>query len=408
MKKWNYLLTALGIGLLLSAVGRAIYAMTSGLQPEVALQGVIIEAILIGLPGIVLVSVGVLLFNSPIASDLYSRIVGWTIGGIVVASLIIGLRELHPGVNVDFTGGTQLILLSISSVVGLLAGVQDARTQMQAKTLEQKNKELKQKYELEKRNEKLKQTEKRLEQAVTELEASNERLEEFAYAVSHDLQEPLRMVTSYLKLLENRYGEEFDEDGEEFIEFAVDGAERMRSMIDGLLEYSRIETQGDPFDTVDLDSVLDDVFTDLQFKIEGSNTEIERDLLPTVEGDENQLRQVFQNLLSNAIEYSGDQPPQIYISSERDGEMWTLAVHDEGIGIDSSGTDRIFNIFQRLQSDDEQPGSGIGLAVCRRIIERHNGEIWVESEPGEGSSFFFTLPDSKQKPAFSASGMKDV
>lgn len=134
---------------------------------------------------------------------------------------------------------------------------------------------------------------------------------------------------------------------------------------------------------------------------------IERDSLPTVEGDENQLRQVFQNLLSNAIEYSGDQPPQIYISSERDGKMWTLAVHDEGIGIDSSDTDRIFNIFQRLQSDNEQPGSRIGLAVCRRIIERHNGEIWVESEPGEGSSFFFTLPASKQEPNFSAIGMND-
>ncbi|WP_226008233.1 PAS domain S-box protein [Natrinema salinisoli] len=225
-----------------------------------------------------------------------------------------------------------------------------------------------------------------------QLEESNERLEQFAYAASHDLQEPLRMVTSYLQLIENQYGDALDEDGEEFIEFAVDGAERMRQMIDGLLEYSRIETRGDPFEPVDLDDVLDDVREDLQIRIDKSNAEITTDDLPRVDGDDSQLRQVFQNLLSNAIEYSGDEPPQVDISATRDGEQWIISVQDNGIGIDPNEQERIFEVFQRLHTHEEHSGTGIGLALSRRIVERHGGEIWVDSEPDEGSTFSFTLP----------------
>ncbi|PGF16258.1 PAS sensor protein [Natrinema sp. CBA1119] len=224
------------------------------------------------------------------------------------------------------------------------------------------------------------------------LEESNERLEQFAYAASHDLQEPLRMVTSYLQLLENRYSDELDEDAEEFIEFAVDGADRMREMIEGLLQYSRVETQGDPFETIDLDAILSAVRDDLQLQIEESDAEITAESLPCVEGDPSQLRQVFQNLLDNAIEYSGDEPPQIEIAAERNGGDLRLSIRDEGIGIDPSDTDRIFKVFQRLHGHDEHEGTGIGLALCQRIIERHGGEIWVESEPGEGATFSFTLP----------------
>ncbi|WP_049904783.1 PAS domain-containing sensor histidine kinase [Natrialba asiatica] len=224
------------------------------------------------------------------------------------------------------------------------------------------------------------------------LEASNERLEQFAYAASHDLQEPLRMVTSYLQLIERRYRDELDTDGEEFIEFAVDGAERMREMIDGLLEYSRVETQGEPFEPVALDRVLEDVIDDLQLQIDESNAEISVEELPRVSGDRSQLRQVFQNLLSNAIEYSGDEPPAVEISAEREGSMWRLAVADSGIGIDPDDTDRIFQVFQRLHDRTEHSGTGLGLALTQRIVERHGGEIRVESEPGDGTTFVFTLP----------------
>ncbi|WP_224448702.1 PAS domain S-box protein [Haloprofundus salilacus] len=231
-----------------------------------------------------------------------------------------------------------------------------------------------------------------LERLVDDLEESNERLEQFAYAASHDLQEPLRMVSSYLQLIDQRYADELDENAEEFIGFAIDGAERMREMIDSLLEYSRVETRGDPLKPVDLDPILNGVIENLQVKIEESNAEITADPLPRVKGDASQIRQVFQNLLDNAIEYSGDEPPQIRVTAERDFDVHVISVRDEGIGIDPTATNRIFDVFQRLHTRDEHPGTGIGLALCERIIERHGGEIWVDSEPGAGSTFSFTLP----------------
>ncbi|WP_117594442.1 PAS domain S-box protein [Haloprofundus halophilus] len=238
------------------------------------------------------------------------------------------------------------------------------------------------------------QYQQELEQLVADLEESNERLEQFAYAASHDLQEPLRMVSSYLQLLERRHGDAFDEDAEEFLAFAVDGADRMRAMIEGLLQYSRIETSGDPLEPTDLDSVLDEVLEDLQLRIEESDADVTSDPLPRVEGDASQLRQVFQNLLDNAIEYSGDEPPRVHISAERAGDEWAVSVHDEGIGIDPDDTDRIFEVFNRLHTHEEYDGTGIGLAVCQRIIERHGGDIWADSDPGEGATFSFTVPDA--------------
>ncbi|SDQ41518.1 PAS domain S-box protein [Natronobacterium texcoconense] len=230
---------------------------------------------------------------------------------------------------------------------------------------------------------------KRLE---IELRESNERLEQFAYAASHDLQEPLRMVTSYLQLLERRYGDELDEDGEEFIGFAVDGAERMRAMIDALLEYSRVETRGESFEPIDLDEVLTDAVEDLQLQIEESDAEITSEQLPDVMGDASQVRQVFQNLLSNAITYSGDDLPCVHVDAKSQGGQWVISVHDDGIGIDPEDQERIFSVFDRLHSHEEHEGTGIGLALCERIVERHDGEIWVESNPGDGSTFSFTLP----------------
>ncbi|SEH12744.1 PAS domain S-box-containing protein [Natronorubrum sediminis] len=234
--------------------------------------------------------------------------------------------------------------------------------------------------------------ERRREELVDELESSNERLEQFAYAASHDLQEPLRMVTSYLTLLEHRYAEELDEDADEFIEYAVDGASRMQEMIDGLLAYSRVDTQGNPFEVVDCEVILEDVVTDLEVRIEETGAAITIESLPSVYGDPGQLRQVFQNLLDNALTYSGEQSPQIAVFAERDGHEWHISVRDHGIGIDPDNADRIFQVFDRLHSVDEYAGTGIGLALCQRIVERHDGDIRVVSEPGEGARFTVTLP----------------
>ncbi|MFU8868825.1 PAS domain S-box protein [Natronococcus sp.] len=245
---------------------------------------------------------------------------------------------------------------------------------------------------LEETNERLARTNERLERSNERLEKSNERLEQFAYAASHDLQEPLRMVSSYLRLIEDRYAEAFDEDGREFLAFAVDGADRMREMIDGLLAYSRVENQGQPLEPVDLESVLEDVRDDLQLRLEESDAVLSVDSLPRVEGDASQLRQLFQNLLENAIEYSGETPPKIEVEAERDGETWIVSVSDAGIGIPDGESDRVFEVFERLHPVDDHAGPGIGLALCQRIVERHGGEIRVDSEPGEGSTFSVTLP----------------
>ncbi|THE64338.1 PAS domain S-box protein [Salinadaptatus halalkaliphilus] len=234
--------------------------------------------------------------------------------------------------------------------------------------------------------------ERRLNETLDKYETSNEQLEQFAYAASHDLQEPLRMISSYLQLLERQYADELDEDAEEFIEYAVDGAERMKAMIDGLLEYSRIDTQGDPFEPVDLEAVVDDVLADLTVLIEQHDAEITTESLPTVRGDPRQLRQLFQNLFSNAIQYSGDDPPRIDVCASRANGMWEIAVRDDGIGIDAADPAAVFGMFERLHGHETHDGTGIGLALCRRIVDRHGGTITVDSDPGEGSVFRFTVP----------------
>ncbi|MFU8869124.1 PAS domain S-box protein [Natronococcus sp.] len=226
---------------------------------------------------------------------------------------------------------------------------------------------------------------------IDELRAETRRLEQFAYAASHDLQEPLRMVSSYLQLIERRYADELDEDGREFLAFALEGAERMHEMIDGLLAYARIKTRGGPLEPVDLEAVLEDARSDLEVRIAETGADITADPLPTVEGDESQLRQVFQNLLDNAIEYS-DGTPRIHVFAERRGPEWVISVRDEGIGIPADEREQIFEMFQRLHGRGDHDGTGIGLALCERIVERHGGEIRVDSEPGEGSTFLVTLP----------------
>ncbi|ELY68448.1 sensor histidine kinase [Natrinema versiforme] len=240
----------------------------------------------------------------------------------------------------------------------------------------------------------LRRTQRELSDSVAQLEASNERLEQFAYAISHDLREPLRMVSSYLELLENRYGDDLDTDAREFIEFAVDGADRMRAMIDSLLDYSRVTTRGEPLEPTESAAVLEDVLTDLRPRIEESDATVTAEDLPTVIADADQLAQVFRNLLSNAIKYSGDEPPQIHVGADREGEEWRFAVADQGIGIDPDQHERVFQVFETTHTAAEGSASGIGLALCQRIVERHGGEIWVDSAPGEGATFYFTLPST--------------
>ncbi|WP_336360150.1 PAS domain S-box protein [Haladaptatus sp. ZSTT2] len=231
-----------------------------------------------------------------------------------------------------------------------------------------------------------------LEALIEELKESNERLEQFAYIASHDLQEPLRMVSNYLQLIERRYSGALDEDGREFIEFAVDGAERMRTMINDLLRYSRVDTETEPFEPTDSEAVVERVLSNLQMQIEQTGIEVAVESLPTVIADRNQLEQVFQNLLSNAIKYRSDEAPRVEIDVTERETDWLFAISDNGIGIAADRQDRIFEVFRRLHSREEYPGTGIGLALCRKIVERHDGRIWVESTPGEGSTFYFTLP----------------
>jgi PAS domain S-box-containing protein len=237
-----------------------------------------------------------------------------------------------------------------------------------------------------------KQTEAELSRAMAELERSNSELEQFAYVASHDLQEPLRMVSSYVQLLARRYKDKLDSEADEFIAFAVDGASRMQRLINDLLSYSRVTTRAKPFASTDCEEVIGQATNNLTVAIEESGALVTHDALPTVMGDESQLMQLLQNLMGNAIKFRGDEPPNVHISAKSTLHEWVFSVRDNGIGIDSEFSDRIFQIFQRLHTRDKYPGTGIGLAVCKRIVERHGGRIWVESQPGTGTTFSFTIP----------------
>lgn len=234
--------------------------------------------------------------------------------------------------------------------------------------------------------------EKDLRETLQELARSNRELEMFAYVVSHDLQEPLRMVQSYVGLLERRYAGRLDADAREFISFALDGAERMQRMIEDLLRYSRVGSRGGEFESTDLNEVLDEALTNLAASIEESGAEIDRGDLPTLDVDRSQMVQVFQNLVGNAIKFRADRPPRIQIRAAARNGSWMIAVKDNGVGVPEEQRERIFAIFQRLHSADTHPGTGIGLAICKKIIERHGGDIWVESAASEGSTFYFSLP----------------
>jgi PAS domain S-box-containing protein len=240
-----------------------------------------------------------------------------------------------------------------------------------------------------------KRAEEKLRRQAEALKRSNEELEQFAYVASHDLQEPLRMVSSYVQLLARRYQGQLDQDADEFIHFAVDGANRMKTLINDLLAYSRVGTRGKPFEPIELETVFDRVLVNLQLSIEEGGVVTTHDPLPTVQADDTQMIQLFQNLIGNAIKFRGEKPPQIHVGAEPRDDAWLFYVRDNGIGLDPQYANRIFLLFQRLHGKDEYPGTGLGLAICKKIVERHGGRIWVESQPGQGTTFYFTLSESE-------------
>ena len=228
--------------------------------------------------------------------------------------------------------------------------------------------------------------------AQEELARSNEDLQQFASVASHDLQEPLRMVTSYVELLGSRYRGKLDDDADDFIGFAVDGAKRMKVLIDDLLAYSRVGTHEGPFKLTSCEDAVDGATSNLEIAIEESRAAVTHTELPPIMGDLPQLTQLFQNLIGNAIKFRGEDPPRVHIQADRKGEEWEFAVSDNGIGVDPKHAERIFVIFQRLHGRSDYSGTGIGLAVCKKVVQRHGGAIWLEPNSPPGSRFVFTFP----------------
>ena len=234
-----------------------------------------------------------------------------------------------------------------------------------------------------------------LDRVLAELHRSNKELEQFAYMVSHDLQEPLRMVASYTQLLSRRYRGTLDANAQEFIDYAVEGAQRMQQFIQDLLQYSRVGTHGHPFERLHVATIVQRALENLRFSIEEKQAQIHTGELPDLDADPVQLGQLFQNLIGNALKFCGPEPVRVEITATRANQDWEFVVRDNGLGIDAKDFERIFVIFQRLHTRQEYAGTGIGLAICKRIVERHGGRIWVESQIGKGAAFHFTIPEAQ-------------
>lgn len=246
--------------------------------------------------------------------------------------------------------------------------------------------------ELFKKTQQLREQAKELEALNRELQRSNAELQQFAYIASHDLREPLRKVASFADLLKRRLGPALDASGDQYLSFMVDGVTRMQAMIDDLLEYSRAGRGERSYQPVELDGIVDHVLRDLEPAVAEAKAKIERQKLPTASCSPTEFARLIQNLVANALKFRGDKRPKIQIGVEREGAYWRFHVRDTGIGIDPAFHERIFAIFKRLHRREQYPGSGIGLAICKKIVESHGGRIWVESREGEGATFFFTLP----------------
>jgi light-regulated signal transduction histidine kinase (bacteriophytochrome) len=312
---------------------------------------------------------------------------------------VLGLIHLADKQTACFSPATVEFLESMSPLIGEAVRRFQAETEL-ANYREHLEELVKQRTsELESANALL-QTEikerTRAEEAVRnvarELARSNQDLEQFAYVASHDLQEPLRAVAGYVGLLQRRYPEKVDARGQHYIESAMDGALRMQRLIEDLLAFSRVQTKGKTFAPANLGAALDRALLNLQVAMQETHAEVTSDPLPTLRVDASQISQLLQNLIGNGIKFHGEETPKIHIGAEQRDGAWTFSVRDNGIGMEPQYYDRIFQIFQRLHTRKQYPGTGIGLAICKKIVERHGGKIWVESQPGHGSTFYFTLP----------------
>lgn len=314
---------------------------------------------------------------------------GWTIARQVTkpierlreAAVTIGTGDLSQRIKVTTRDEIGQLAREFNRMAVSLSG-KEAQLRDYATQLEQK---------VEERTRELHKSEEELRKTVADLERSNAELERFAYVASHDLQEPLRMVSSYTQLLEKRYKDKLDANAHDFINYAVDGAKRMQNLINDLLTYSRVGTRGKLFEPTDCKAVFDAAIANLDAAIKENKAKVTYDPLPMVMSDEGQLVQLFQNLIGNAIKFHGKKPPRVHVSARPDGDKWVFSIKDNGIGIDPQYFERIFIIFQRLHSEG-YPGTGTGLAIAKRIVERHGGRIWIESAPDKGSTFHFTIP----------------
>lgn len=292
------------------------------------------------------------------------------------------LAKLHRGAVKSLKGGTGV---DRRAVLHLKRDLSASRRQLRIITKE-----------AEAASEKL-QSAKEVEQQRTELARSNQDLEQFAHAASHDLREPLRMVISFLQMISERYAGKLDEEGDEWIRYAVEGAERMQHLIGDLLAYAQVGKGHTPTTLTSVDEVLNEVQANLEAPIRESSAVIERGPLPSVAADRTEMVQLFQNLIVNAIKFRGDKAPVIRINARNDGRWWNFTVGDNGIGIPPEHRERIFAMFQRLHDRAQYPGTGVGLAICRKIVDRLGGKIWVESADGAGSAFKFTIPISAEQ-----------
>jgi signal transduction histidine kinase len=268
----------------------------------------------------------------------------------------------------------------------------EARNNLEVRVQERTAELVKTNSELEEQIAQRKKAEAVLKQTLADLTRSNEDLQQFAYVASHDLQEPLRNVASCVQLLEKNYKGKLDDDADQYIRYAIDGAVRMKALIQDLLYYSRIATRWKPRVLIDCEEILDLTAKNLSSAITEAGAVITHDPLPTVSGDDTQLLQVMQNLIANAIKFRSHEPPTVHVSAVRNGNEWVFSVKDNGIGIESQHLDRIFMIFQRLHKRSQYDGTGMGLAIVKKVVERHGGRVWVESEPGNGATFYFTIP----------------
>jgi light-regulated signal transduction histidine kinase (bacteriophytochrome) len=316
-------------------------------------------------------------FHNPAAAN--ERLLAIASVPLVVGGKIIGTLDVHSRANRQAFTEAHIDLLKMLASQAAIA-IEHARLYEEVKRARD---------ELEER---VQQRTTELVAANQELARSNAELQQFAYVASHDLQEPLRMVVSYTQLLARRYQGKLDAEADEFIAFAVDGAQRMQKLIRALLAYSRVGTQSKPLKPASIQAALDWALANLQMAITDNQAVVTHDTLPTVLADETQLGQLFQNLIDNALKFRNSQPPAIHISAEQKDSQWLFSIRDNGIGLEPQYVERIFVIFQRLHGPTDYPGSGIGLAICKRIVERHGGRIWVESQLGQGATFYFTLP----------------